>query len=112
MSGFGVSGIYPFNRNAVRPLETPSPKPSLAQKTGLKFIPLFSASRHESLAATPHFTESEHSLFQTRFEEGNDLGDDRYEMWKQMYHPKIDDSLISLLPFSPSSTPISLTAAE
>ena len=60
LSGFGVSGIYPFNHNAVRPLETPSPKPSFAQKTGLKFIPLFSASRHESLAATPHFTESEH----------------------------------------------------
>ena len=70
LSGFRVSGIYPFNRNAVRPLETPSPKPSLAQKTGLKFIPLFSASRRESLAVTPHFTESEHSRFQTRFEEG------------------------------------------
>ena len=38
LCGFRVSGIYPFNHNAVRPLETPSPKPSLAQKTGLKFI--------------------------------------------------------------------------
>ena len=40
IGGFKVTGIFPFNRDALLP-SSPVPN-SLCQRTGLKFIPLFS----------------------------------------------------------------------
>ena len=34
------------------------------------------------------FQPEEITLFQTRFEEGYDVGDDRYQHWVRMYHPE------------------------
>ena len=52
MGGFKVSGIYPFNRNAVQHclVEKPKEMETLAKKSGLAYIPLFSLSyrRHRS----------------------------------------------------------------
>ena len=64
---------------------------SLAERTGLKFIPLYSPShrRPQAVEAATTFEPEEISLFQTRFEEGYDLEDERYESWLRMYHPEV-----------------------
>ena len=50
MSGFKVCGIYPFDRNALRlPLEeVPKRMETLAKKSGLAYIPLFSPAKRRN----------------------------------------------------------------
>ena len=89
IAGFRVAGVYPLNRLAVV-MKDKTPE-SLAERTGLKFIPLYSPShrRPQAVEAAMTFEPEEISLFQTRFEEGYDLEDERYESWLRMYHPEV-----------------------
>ncbi len=113
ITGFRITGIFPFNRYALRPrkdhLQQPKQR-SLAEQTGLKYIPLFTPARtrRQSRVATPSFSEPEVARFQVRFEEGYDLDDPRYTLWKKMYHPVTTSPEIasSRLPYpSPSPPP-------
>ncbi|CAI8012615.1 hypothetical protein GBAR_LOCUS8090 [Geodia barretti] len=116
IAGFRTAGVYPLNRLAVAG-KSKTACESLAEKTGLKFIPLYSPShrRTQAVRTGTTFEPEEMTLFQTRFEEGYDLGDERYESWLRMYHPEVranqDDectpepSLSDSLP--KTSTPVS-----
>lgn len=99
VTGFRVTGIYPFNRSALKPKEPK--KKSLVEDTGLKYIPMLTPRPPRDGPTTPKFTEKEFSLYQCRYEEGYDLvEDERYCVWKKMYHP---DDLSA--PFSPVESP-------
>ena len=54
IAGFRITGIFPFDRRALRPSEGKvNPKPtSLAERTGLKYVPLLSPApiKHQSQA--------------------------------------------------------------
>ena len=116
IAGFRTAGVYPLNRLAVAG-KSKTACESLAERTGLKFIPLYSPShrRTQAVRTGTTFEPEEMTLFQTRFEEGYDLGDERYESWLRMYHPEVranqDDectpepSLSDSLP--KTSTPVS-----
>ena len=103
-AGFRCTGIYPLDRNVVVPKSKEVPS-SLAQRTGIKFIPLYSPVRlryqscisegsdnddEESNLSTSSvvaedvmFTTEEEERFQRRLEEGYDITtDSRYNMWK------------------------------
>ena len=89
IAGFRVAGVYPVNRLAVSG-RGKTVSESLAERTGLEFIPLYSPSHRRNHAIKPAltFTAEEIALFQTRFEEGYDLNDQRYRRWLRMYHPE------------------------
>ena len=89
IEGFRVTGVYPFDRHVVVPRKLE--RASLAERTGLKFIPLCSPSRKQpdnTSAMVPRFSPEEIARFQVRFEEGYDLPDERYWQWVRMYHPE------------------------
>ena len=87
-AGFKVTGIFPFNRDAVA---VPKQKmESLPEESGLSFIPLYSPapSRKKAVVKKPRFTEEEEQLFERRYKEGYDITDDpRYNMWLECYYP-------------------------
>lgn len=62
---------------------------SIAERNGLKFIPMFTPKpcRSRGHPETPIFSEEEVQLFQKHLEEGYDIQDERYDLWKHMYHP-------------------------
>ena len=113
MSGFKVTGVYPLNRNALKPPE--EPKESLAAASGLAFIPLYSPAKPRLLSQADHslsFSNEEVQRFETRYENGYDLvTDERYNRWLEMYHPEHADSLLdqTFLPESPGCRPNSLS---
>ena len=89
IEGFRVNGVYPFDRHVVVPRKPT--QASLAERTGLKFIPLCSPSRKQpdnTSAMVPRFSPEEIARFQVRFEEEYDLPDERYWQWVRMYHPE------------------------
>ena len=99
VAGFRTAGVYPVNRLAVEGKKGTACE-SLAEKTGLNFIPLYSPSHRRSqsmIAATAApavtFDPDEITLFQKRFEEGYDVQDERYETWLKMYHPGADQPI-------------------
>ena len=127
ITGFRITGVFPFNRHALRPSDKDLQPKSLSQQTGLKYIPLFSPApaKHRSQAATPSFSEAERAKFQQRFEEGYDLDiDPKYDLWKRMYHPDncptpsplaAHSSLshqLSLSPPPPSPSPFQLNVSS
>ena len=96
MSGFRCTGICPFDRSAIK---VPGGEMSsddegvvdLGEKTGLKYIPLFSPApkRKERQPSSPtfpslSFTEEENSRFQLRWENGYDQ---QYNDWVKIHHP-------------------------
>ena len=89
IAGFRCTGMYPFNRTAIPPLSpsrSGSKRTSLSEKTGLKFIPLFTPVRNDRPAdcpASPRFTEDEMSAFAHKFDEA------RYVKWLDKYHPEV-----------------------
>lgn len=62
---------------------------SIAERNGLKFIPMFTPKpcRSRGHPETPILSEEEVQLFQKHLEEGYDIQDERYDLWKHMYHP-------------------------
>ena len=98
-SGFRMTGL---DRSAVLPAnEFRNRRESLAQQKGLRFIPLYSPTRSQ-----PHrsdmtnlvvFTREEVAHFESMYEEGYDVPDERYEKWLSMYHldsPVCDHSIV------------------
>ena len=98
-AGFRATGVYPFSRNISSnpvPLNSPFNPASLAEKTGLGYIP-HSPSRTHHVESHVRFTAEEVEHFQHRFEEGYDLDtNQRYNQWVQMYHPESQASNLSL----------------
>ena len=96
-AGFQCTGIYPLNRSVLIPSE-PEVQ-SLADRTGVNFIPLYSLSRQRrslGMAAKVHvdqhqFSEEEEERFRRRYEEKWDIeNDERYNQWKLLQHPSPD----------------------
>ena len=90
VAGFHTTGVFPFNRSIVSPpKDSRHHLDSLAKRTGLKFIPIYSPARHKP-AKNPvvYFSTEEMSRFQVRFKEGYDVPDERYQKWVAMYHPQ------------------------
>ena len=87
-AGFRMTGIYPFDRYALRPQDDKQKK-SIAERNGLKLIPMFTPKPRRSRGhpETPIFSEEEVKLFQKCLEEGYDVQNERYVLWKHMYHP-------------------------
>ncbi len=120
-TGFCITGVFPFDRYVLRPAHN-QPKPnSLAEKTGLNYIPLFSPARPPSQHShPPTSTVSTEKIlrYQRRFDEGYDLDIDRwYTDWKQIYHPEnenpapatphiVSPHLQLYSPLSPTTFPI------
>ncbi len=105
-SGFRCTGIYSLNRSVLVPtVEDNDPPPgnvtSLPEKSGLRFIPLYSpitkvcpskcmASSRTIANKIPEFTPEELKKFEKRFAEGFDLETDgRYNLWKE-HHQNSD----------------------
>ena len=106
IAGFRVTGVYPVDRHKILPKSPPKP-PTMCERSGLKFIPLFTPlrqsmrspvysptsvstpifdesippySENESLAEP--FTHEEIAVFSRRKEEGYDITTDRrYNLW-------------------------------
>ena len=83
-----AAGVYPLNRLAVGEKDKTRCE-SLAERTGLQFILLYSPfhQRKQTVTLVVTFDAEEMALIQTRFEEEYDLEDERYHCWLQMYHP-------------------------
>ena len=90
-SGFQHTGVYPLKRP--EPNQDPSScdLSSLAKRTGIKYIPMYSASPSKRPQSgqpkTPRFSVREMSEYQASFERGYSLTDPRYQKWLSMYHP-------------------------
>ena len=100
ISAFRTTGVFPLNRTAIDtcddstiPLDSGSE--SLAEKTGLAFIPFYTPIRsHSRKTATDitneysdeDFTEEERQIYIRRLEEGYDITTDlRYNFWLKKY---------------------------
>ena len=126
VAGFHTTGVFPHDRDAVAsPTGTPqdSRRRSLAERTGLSFIPLYSPLKQKTIPRDDVVFESEEMiLFQRRYKEGFDLPDRRYELWKNMYHPEncsssqdleiSDSSTIMQTSLALSTNPSSSTAVS
>lgn len=70
IAGFHITGIFPFNRFACRAPDDKYLKPkSIAEKTGLKYIPILTPVlwKQQSKTSTPTFTTEEILAYQKRF---------------------------------------------
>ena len=72
-AGFRVTGIHPFNRNALNPTD-PLPD-KLPEKSGLKYVPLLTPSHKVDTSRS--FTAEEDSMFEAR-----------YSKWLEKHHPE------------------------
>ena len=87
-AGFQSTGIYPLNREALLPQKKKDN--TLAESTGLKFIPMCSPMRQRH---TPISFSQEEEKFQKRYEEKYNIKDDiRYNKWKKLRYPESDCS--------------------
>ena len=85
LAGFRVTGVYPFDRSVLRQ----KPQRTFAQNVGLEYIPLLTPRPLKDSPHTPRFTDAEFFRFQNCWDEGFDLPDKRYKLWKKMYHPEV-----------------------
>ena len=137
-ASFKHTGVYPFDPTAIcLPGEdtNTTPKKTLAEETGLAYIPLLSpeprpfqkqfqtqspdkqhvhagnsdkdlASKQKIITLPPiqmsdiqpprietlekaTFTDTEETLYRTRYEEGYDIHDDKYNLWLRCNHPHV-----------------------
>ena len=75
MAGFKTTEVYPSDRKAISlPGASKSSRPSLGEKSGLKFIPLYSPSCSvSSPSQNANFSDDELQRFKVRFQNGYDL---------------------------------------
>ena len=97
-ASFRVSGVYPFNKEAIQFSELPK----LDEDKGVtSYLPLLlhspapkqrcSTGLCTSVIGKPEFSESEQKLFKTRYENGFDITTDcRYNQWLLQNTPKED----------------------
>ena len=52
---------------------------------GLCYVPVLTPCPCKDLPTTPRFTDEEFFKYEERFHEGNDLPDESFQIWKQMY---------------------------
>ena len=76
VAGFHTTGVYPFNHSALSPSKD-SKEVTFAEKSGSRFIPLYSPARKPGVPPTAvvSFSPEEITRFQVHFEEGYDLPD-------------------------------------
>ena len=103
MAAFRTTGIHPFNRRSIA-IDEVTPSQSLAEKTGLAFIPFYTPMRKsksalKSDASTKddvqdlEFTEEEQARFIRRLQEGYDITSDaRYNLWLKKYSAPTETS--------------------
>lgn len=97
IAGFRVTGVYPLDRSKLKP-STSMAADSIQSETNLPYIPLLSPAprRHTIAPITPSFTEKEmssfHGRYQREMEEQSDESNERYQLWRSMYHPH-DESI-------------------
>lgn len=114
MAGFCAAGVFPFDRCAVNVCGTKK-RISLAERSGLKFIPLCSPSHRKPEKAVDdvaQFSSEVIAKFEVRWEEGYDIPDQRYDEWVRLYNPEASQCCRSSnsslhgesLPLSPSHT--------
>ena len=85
---FRTTGIYPLDRSVVSTRSVAESNPStLPERTGLKFIPLYSPSVRRPTARVSTFSAEEIARYEARWEEGYDVPDERYKEWLSIYHP-------------------------
>ena len=78
ISGFRTTGIFPIDRDA---LTLPGEKRrSLAERTGLSYIPLLTPSKK---ARQLYFSQEEVERYNFHFENGLHLDEERYHLWLQ-----------------------------
>ena len=129
-SSFKMTGIYPFNRQAIALAEDSVEQCAEAAKNpAIRFLPIltpipehrrrsasplrlsiqdFSSpdeSSSVSILEEPRFTMSEEKRFQRRLEEGYNLSDPRYSEWIRLNHPS-KSITASALPLSIVGKPI------
>ena len=101
IAGFNVTGVFPVDRFKILP-KTPTKAPSICERTGLKFIPLFTPIHRRSVCLQPSpslsplfineisyneedeplFPDEEVMLYTKRMQEGYDITtDERYNNW-------------------------------
>ena len=99
IGGFRTTGVYPFDRSDLS-LPQKSNRASLAERTGLGFVPLYSPShqRQHSRVSVVTFSTEEIATYQRRFEEGYDLPDEKYQKCLSMYHPETGTKSSTPLP--------------
>jgi len=113
MAGFKTTGVYPTDRKAILlPGAFKSSRPTLGERSGLKYIPLYDPSHSVSSPGKEvHFSDAELQRFEVRFENGYDLAhDNRYNLWLKNYSqlafnisPDSPEIPSPTPPFSPSS---------
>lgn len=80
LTGFRVTGVYPLDRSVLQPKQQIKKMPG-----NVEYIPVLTPRPHRNPPSTPRFTIEEFRQFQEHFDEGEDLPDERYQLWKRMY---------------------------
>ena len=106
IAGFKVTGICPFDRNAIKIPGSVEEGKALTAKSDLAFIPLYTPSKRRHASVSKYSaTEMEH--FECSYQLGLNPAS-RYRDWLKVHHPEeIQDSSTSF--DSVLSTPLSLT---
>lgn len=108
ISSFRATGVFPLDRSQVKEQQYVRDV-SLAEETGIAYIPLFSSDAKESgqKIHTVKFKDEEMIQFHDCYvkETGQPKDDDRYLLWKKMYHPHDDEVNSSSFNDSFISTP-------
>ena len=82
VSGFSTTGIYPFDRNAVR---LPIASNPTVNKSYLNYVTLYTPLKRQVLS----FTDDELDSFQKCYDGGFDMqSDSRYVIWLKTKHPE------------------------
>ena len=85
LAGFRITGVYPFHQSGLRQ----KPQRTFAENVGLEYIPLLTPHPLKDPPHTPRFTDAEFLRIQNCWDEGCDLPDKIYKLWKKMYHPEV-----------------------
>ena len=121
ISGFRCTGICPFDRSAIRPVQSSYNPTSLAERTGLKFIPLCSPARSD-VGCCESFSEEDVRSYSHRFDHSlydrsvrkydpevlrsteNDDGED--DISQRSLSPDFEDTPTQKLSFDDASHPL------
>ena len=106
IAGFKVTGICPFDRNAVKIPGSVDQHEGLAKKHDLAFIPLYTPSKR-SCSSVSKYSNKEMENFESAYELGFSPG--RYRNWLKVYHPEDVENSSNCSFDSVPSTPLSFS---
>ena len=93
IAGFRATGLYPVDRSRLKEPTSISIH-SLAEESGLAYIPSLSPAPEQKpkLLVTPSFTEEEMDYFYNHYQKETSSfeSNERYRLWKKMYHPHLE----------------------